>query len=447
MGRLRLRNGVYYGDYYDPEGRRRQPSLGTGDAKVARARLRDLELGTTSQGAATRPTDLLSASLDYFLDVTHAASPAGTRTSYGQKARHVARLLGEVQIGALTREHVDRYIATRLEEGSHTHSVHKELVVLRGALKAAAERGRYTQRPDTVPKFDAGYEPRRTYLTFEQFCAMAEHLVPAAPPRATPETRERLAARKAQRLFTCLLIAYAGPRRSELKAMRWELHVSRDCRRLVIPRGKTVSRRVAVAAELRPWLEEFGERAGWQGPVVAPWTNVGRDLPLACARAGVPRCTPNDLRRTFASWLVQQRESLFVVARLLGHSSTRMVEMVYGQLSEEVLDAAIDRLPARGAASLAVPLLSSETTAGDCHAGATEIADDRVISQSHQKSSGLLFEPATDDNATDSSYLLVPRDGIEPPTRGFSGSISAPEGTPQPGEAPAESHEREREPA
>ncbi len=50
--------------------------------------------------------------------------------------------------------------------------------------------------------------------------------------------------------------------------------------------------------------------------------NVGRDLPRACERAGVPRCTPNDLRRTFASWLVQAGESLLVVSRLLGHGST-----------------------------------------------------------------------------------------------------------------------------
>ncbi|MGH7179913.1 MAG: tyrosine-type recombinase/integrase, partial [Tepidisphaeraceae bacterium] len=54
---------------------------------------------------------------------------------------------------------------------------------------------------------------------------------------------------------------------------------------------------------------------------------------------------PNDLRRTFASWLVQQGVPLLTVATLMGHSSTRMVERVYGRLSKQNLDSAIALLP------------------------------------------------------------------------------------------------------
>jgi hypothetical protein len=59
----------------------------------------------------------------------------------------------------------------------------------------------------------------------------------------------------------------------------------------------------------------------------------------------IPFVSPNDLRRAFASWLVHP---LLVVAALLGHSSTRVVEKVYGRLSAKNMDDAIAVLPSFG---------------------------------------------------------------------------------------------------
>jgi integrase len=66
----------------------------------------------------------------------------------------------------------------------------------------------------------------------------------------------------------------------------------------------------------------------------------------------IPFVSPNDLRRTFASWLVQNGVPLLTVATLLGHSSTRMVEKVYGRLSAKNMDDAIAALPAFGSAQV-----------------------------------------------------------------------------------------------
>ena len=63
------------------------------------------------------------------------------------------------------------------------------------------------------------------------------------------------------------------------------------------------------------------------GLVVTKWMNVRRDLAKACLRAKIPIATPNDLRRTFASWLKQAGNDSLVVAKLLGHSTTRIVEL------------------------------------------------------------------------------------------------------------------------
>lgn len=142
---------------------------------------------------------------------------------------------------------------------------------------------------------------------------------------------------------------------------------------------------------LRPWLETM--HAG-TGPVIEPWSNVRRDLARAAARAGVPRVTPNDLRRTFSSWLVQGGTPLLVVSRLLGHSSTRMVDLVYGQLDEATLHAAIGRLP------------------GGCDAGVTRGAAQDGAAGAPGTAHGRRRGRISDEDR-------VPRVGIAPTTCGF----------------------------
>jgi integrase len=116
-----------------------------------------------------------------------------------------------------------------------------------------------------------------------------------------------------------------------------------------------------MAPSLRHLLEQVPEKAR-RGLVAERWGNVRRDLHAAVERANtgimqraveageetwieIPKVSPNDLRRTFASWLVQQQVPLLTVAALMGHSSTRMVERVYGKLSKRNFDEAIAALP------------------------------------------------------------------------------------------------------
>lgn len=55
----------------------------------------------------------------------------------------------------------------------------------------------------------------------------------------------------------------------------------------------------------------------------------------------VPRVTPNDLRRTFGSLLVQGGTPLADVARMMGHKGTEMVFKVYGKDTPESLAARV----------------------------------------------------------------------------------------------------------
>lgn len=396
MGNIHCRNGVYYADYIDRSGRRQQPSLRTRDKAVARAKLRDLELATTDR--APQETETLDVALSYFVDVTCAGKSPGTIESYKQKARHLSRLRGDVLLDRLSKESVERYIAKRLEEEAAKHSIHKELVVLRGALNAAEERGRFHLGvASVVPEFDAAYEPRRLYLTPDQFIALVDNIQRPLGKNPPAFRRQRWERRRVNRIFHVMLMALASERAGEVELMQWE---NVDLRRnvIVVPDGKTGSRVLKIHPELRTWFEEYAETSG---PICEPWGSIRRDLHRACDRAGIPRVSPNDLRRTFASWLVQKGVPLYVVSRLLGHKSTRMVELVYGQLDDATMDAAINALPGS-------------------HTGYTNTVPNRVTSgtTSHTPSSAPTV--STDENSANLAGLGVPSPGIEPGTRGFS---------------------------
>jgi len=73
------------------------------------------------------------------------------------------------------------------------------------------------------------------------------------------------------------------------------------------------------------------------------WGNVRRDLADACEEAKIERCSPNDLRRTFASWQVEAGVPLFPIAQAMGHKDTRMLERVYGRQTPEQLAALMAR--------------------------------------------------------------------------------------------------------
>ena len=96
--------------------------------------------------------------------------------------------------------------------------------------------------------------------------------------------------------------------------------------------------RVAPVPEYaRRWLALALQGAPRSGRLFAPWPNVRRDLAAAAARAGVPRCSPNDLRRTYGSLLRVAGVAPHLIGQAMGHADSRMVERVYGRLGADEL--------------------------------------------------------------------------------------------------------------
>jgi integrase len=290
-----------------------------------------LRLPLLAAGAAEVPAclDTVQDALDALLEHGLADVAPSTRAYYEAKGGLIATRLGPVQLAHLTRDDVAGYLRARLEDDEvKPLSVAKELTTLRLALKLAKERGRWRgDVAEVIPRFRAKYQPR------------TRHLSPA-------EYHRLLAKLPARRRLWLTVACYTGARASELRGLRWE-DIDLKGGWIELPGTKTVrSRRkvpiapalAAALAKARP-KKAIGLLLPRQGP------NVHRALRRACAALGIDPVSPNDLRRTYASWLVSAGVSTYTAARLLGHASTRMVEAVYGHLADTSLKAAGRVLP------------------------------------------------------------------------------------------------------
>jgi len=186
---------------------------------------------------------------------------------------------------------------------------------------------------------------------------------------------------------------------------------------------KTRFRTVPIVSPAQRALLAYAlQHAGGTGSALfQPWGNVRRDLADACVEAKIERCSPNDLRRTFASWQVEAGVPLYPIAQAMGHKDTRMLERVYGRQTPEQLAALMARamgLPVNSdcstVATLTLPLPGSRASDGlpgpDPSAG-----DQREASPKND-------EAQTACAAGPLMFALgrVPGPGIEPGTRGFS---------------------------
>lgn len=252
-----------------------------------------------------------------------------TRSMYAGQAGTLARLIGPRLCISLTHVDIQRYTQARLDELVSRETVRKELVLLRSALRTAHFVGQPV--PDLFllfPKLAAHYVPRKRWLTPEQFFALAE-LLP--PPR-----RRYL-----------YVACYTGGRRSELERLEWK---DIDWTRETVHLRGTKTDGAVRYVPLHPHLAEFlrQEFAHRESRVLQPWPNVCRDLAARCGELGFDRVTPNDLRRTFGSWLVQRNVSAHIVAKLMGHTTEKMVNLVYGHLDDQALRNAVQNLPGPG---------------------------------------------------------------------------------------------------
>jgi integrase len=244
---------------------------------------------------------------------------AGTLNMYACKASHVVRLLGDVRLVALEHERVKQFVHEREAEGAHSHTIHRELTTLRRILRSASKAREFPREPRSViPKFSAGYVPRTRYLSCFELYAVLDVLPPY------------------RGAWLAFIVATSARLGEAMRAQRGD--IGRESIQLRGTKTAGALRRVPVVTMLRPLVERVLRDADGNAPMLLrPWLNMRRDIAIACKRVGCAPFTPNDLRRTTGTWLLQLGVPIDVVAKVLGHASPSMLYKVYGQLGAEDL--------------------------------------------------------------------------------------------------------------
>lgn len=304
----------------------RQLSTGCRDltaARLWRAQLERQAADPTHNPAPPSTYLLKNVTNAAIADRTRIGRSAATLEIYECKLSHVARVLGEnLDVRKLTRAAAEHYIDTRMgpDEEASAHTVRRELVSLRVALKLV--RGLPYQVKDVVPMIADGYEPRSTYLTKAQFKRLLTFLQP-------------------HRRLDIIFMALTGARKGE-----YERAERGDIRGKVVWLRGTKTKTAARSVPLQPDLAAAIKKADppKKGRMFPLWHKLSRDLAVACRRAGLPRVSPNDLRRTYCTWLRDAGVDEGTCASLLGHTNSLMVRLVYGRATTDRKQKAIDLL-------------------------------------------------------------------------------------------------------
>jgi integrase len=420
--RLFKRGDVWYGQFYENGGRVQRSTKCT-DKVAAESVARLWERDAADPDAAKLRDATLSDALRLLLTDREERANAGrashaTVSFYAVKTGHLTRMFEHDERGnfvpfplaKLKAYDVDRYISKRRAEGACENTIAKELIALRASLKLARRAGLWRGDPAAVCPiaFAPEYKPRRRFLTQD-------------------ELRRLLAALPADRAAAvAFMVATSAEWGAIVRAERGDVDL--DAWRVLVRGTKRTTRwrTVPLVTHAQRSLVEyaFAHARGVAPVLFLPWQNVRRDLAIACDKVGIEPCSPNDLRRTCATWLRQDGAPPDLIAPVMGHADTRMVERVYGRLPlhdleqrlASTLKSAADRYNRRDdtgtKVSCSVFAAVEEPSAESCSAFASDSADSA-------RKHGLSADRRTQKNPRKAGSA-VPRDGIEPPTRGFS---------------------------
>ncbi len=322
--------GIWYTRIPDQTGTAVKRSLRTSDEREAIVREADLRRRAALPPSERKETLSLAEALGKVLAAKRRERSAATVEFYDWKCRSLLASLGDVaDCRSITAAVIDRWVEAReadLQEkpDGGRHTISKEWGVFSQALHTAWRLRAYDTDPRSVmPQgLSDTYKPRERVLTEKELRAILGEC-----------------SNSDQIVYVCFSVATSARHREIRAGLRGDIDVSRGLIRLRGTKTEGAARWVPITTLSRPYVDRILEQTvpGDDTPLVQSNLGKGTFLGKICRRLKLPHVSPNDLRRTCATWLVEHGVELYHVSKILGHKDTRMVERVYGQLRKEVL--------------------------------------------------------------------------------------------------------------
>jgi integrase len=256
---------------------------------------------------------------------------AGGLQSIRSKLAQVVRVLGaERALSTVDTNAIDSYIETRRGECGHgekrvgDYTIAREIRSLLAVLQHAKRRGCFpgdiqALQPDDL---EGSYTPRERSLSEDEVV----RLTLAMPTQ-----------RWASVVAICVAL---GCRISEALRLAPE-DIDLDAGIVWIDGRKTegANRTLPIISSYRGMLE-----AAIPALPIGKLSNFDRTFKLACGRAGIEMCSPNDLRRTHSTLLGARGIPDDMVARLLGHKTTTLAKRTYNRVKAMQLAPVAERI-------------------------------------------------------------------------------------------------------
>ena len=332
---------TFYQRYTDERGRERQYKIGPADAitldqarKKARVVLAQAVLGDDPQARRRElreiPT-LAELVRDRYLPHVQAYKRSW-KTDEAVFRVHILPVLGARHLDEITGDAVADLMQRMRDKGYASGTINRVLIIIRFIFNLA----RKWKIPGVKenPTFGLNTAPdvqRDRFLSPEE----TQRLI------ASINIDENRSAAQ-----TIMLLLLTGARRNEVSHAKWD-YVDWERRTLLVPISKTGRPRVIALngramALLRaiPKLDD--------NPYIFPSPITGRPCPSLHFpwtrikdRAGLDGVRLHDLRHSFASFLVNEGVSLYVVQGLLGHTQPRTTQR-YAHLAQHTLNNAAE---------------------------------------------------------------------------------------------------------